>query len=73
MRIGWRRCKHTFLRLLEAVVLRQPLGVRHEDVVPELRMLLHQREGLRRGESKGCEQRDPAGEQAKRRGYLSVF
>lgn len=37
----------TFLSLLEAVVLSQPLGIRHKDVVFELRVLLHQREGLR--------------------------
>lgn len=47
------RAKLTFLRLFEAVVLGQPLGVRHEHVVSELRVLLHQQESLTNRQVKG--------------------
>lgn len=43
----------TFLRLFEAIVLGQPLGVRHKHVVFELRVLLHQQERLADGQVKG--------------------
>lgn len=43
----------TFLRLFEAIVLGQPLGVRHKHVVFELRVLLHQQERLTNRQVKG--------------------
>lgn len=45
--------KLTLLRLFEAIVLGQPLGVRHKHVVFELRVLLHQQERLTNRQVKG--------------------